>query len=76
MIGRRIFNLYLLKVFSVICHPIPASLLPMKAMVLYMSRTHNCEEKDAAYTQVFMVFDSNWWAPENLVSSLGILLYR
>ena len=48
-----------LAVFSVICDPIPASLLPLKAMVSYISRTHNFEPyvsaKNAAYTQVFMV---------------------
>ena len=45
VIGRRICLIFiiLLKVFSVICDPIPASLLPVKAMVLYISHTHDFE---------------------------------
>ena len=55
------FNRYLLKVFSVISDLIhvPTTLLPLKAMVSYISHTHNFEPnisaKDAAYTQVYTV---------------------
>ena len=54
------FNLYSLMAFSSICDPIQAILLPLKAMISFISCTRDFwhktyKQKDAACTQVFTV---------------------
>ena len=46
--SENMFNLYLLKGFRVICDPIPTRLLPLKAIVSYISRTHDFEHNISA----------------------------
>ena len=46
--SKNMFNLYLLKVFSAIFDPIPASLLPLKAVLSYISHTHDFESNISA----------------------------